>query len=80
MKRYNCILTGYQLIRKLTEEEIKNMPILLRGAAMRFLLTRLHDQLYLPKEALVKPKDPMEYYDIMSMHQKMKNFNHEYGK
>ena len=40
---------------------------------MRFLLTRLHDQLYLQKDALVKPKDPMDYYYILNTHQLVQN-------
>ena len=52
---------------------------MLRGAAMRFLLTRLHDKLYHPKEALVQPKDPMEYFYILNIHQSMQNTGQEYG-
>jgi homoserine kinase type II len=38
------------------------LPILCRGAALRFMLTRLVDWLNVPPGALVKPKDPLEYY------------------
>ena len=68
MKKYNAILDGYQQIRKLTAKEINSIPLLLRGAAVRFLLTRLHDQLYHPKESYVTPKDPMEYLAILKFH------------
>ena len=37
------------------------LPLLARGAAMRFLLTRLVDFLNVPPGALVRPKDPLEY-------------------
>ena len=73
IKKYNSMLKGYRQFRELSEKEIENMPILLRGAAMRFLLTRLHDQLYLQKDALVKPKDPMDYYYILNTHQLVQN-------
>ena len=41
----------------------------MRGAAIRFLLTRLHDELFQPKNAFVKPKDPIEYLNILKFHQ-----------
>ena len=53
---------------KLSKLEIKAMPILLRGAAMRFLLTRLNDILYNKKNALVKMKNPLEYHSILIFH------------
>ena len=40
-----------------------------RGAALRFLLTRLVDWLDVPPGALVKPKDPLEYYRKLRFHQ-----------
>jgi homoserine kinase type II len=45
------------------------MPILARGAALRFLLTRLYDWLNHPPGAFVKPKDPMEYIRKLRFHQ-----------
>ena len=68
-KKYESILEGYQSLKKLTSAELNNLPILLRGAAIRILLTRLHDQIYHPKEAYVKPKNPMEYFTILKFHQ-----------
>ena len=43
--------------------------MLCRGAALRFLLTRLIDWLEVPAGALVKPKDPLEYYRKLRFHQ-----------
>ena len=63
------MLEGYQSLQKLSSLELDNLPILLRGAAMRILLTRLHDQLYHPKEAYVTKKDPMKYFAILKFHQ-----------
>ena len=37
------------------------MPMLARGAALRFLLTRAYDWLHTPKDALVSRKNPMDY-------------------
>ena len=45
------------------------LPVLARGAAMRFLLTRLVDWLAVPDGALVKPKDPLEYHRKLRFHQ-----------
>jgi homoserine kinase type II len=45
------------------------MPILARGSALRFLLTRLYDWLNHPEGAFVKPKDPMEYHQKLRFHQ-----------
>ncbi len=62
------LLTGYRLARPLTHEEIAALPILARGAAMRFLLTRLYDWMTVPKGALVVPKDPAEYLRKLRFH------------
>ena len=45
------------------------MPLLARGAALRFLLTRLVDWLNVPPGALVRPKDPIEYLRKLRFHQ-----------
>lgn len=63
-----ALLTAYSSLRPLTQEEIAALPILARGAALRFLLTRLHDWLTVPPGALVVPKDPMEYYQKLRFH------------
>ena len=62
------LLTGYQLSRPLQHVEIAALPMLARGAAMRFLLTRLYDWLTVPKGALVVRKDPMEYVRKLRFH------------
>ena len=49
--------------------KIHSLPLLARGAAMRFLLTRLVDWLDVPPGALVKPKDPLEYFRKLRFHQ-----------
>ena len=67
--KYASILKGYEKERHLTNEEKNNLNILLRGAAMRFLLTRLFDQLNHQVEAYVQPKNPLEYLSILKFHQ-----------
>ena len=53
----------------LTNKEKGSLSYLLRGAAIRILLTRLHDQLFHPEGAFVKPKNPQEYIKILQFHQ-----------
>ena len=55
------MVAGYGQGRTLSEAEFAALPILARGAAMRFLLTRLKDWVNTPAGALVKRKDPLEY-------------------
>lgn len=62
------MIAGYQSVRKLSPEEIAALPVLARGSALRFLLTRLYDWLNQPEGALVKPKDPMEYLAKLRFH------------
>lgn len=59
--RARAMMEGYESVRPLQAEEKDALPILLRGAALRFLLTRLYDLINHPAGALVKPKDPLEY-------------------
>jgi homoserine kinase type II len=56
-----ALLSAYGRERKLSDAEESALPLLARGAALRFLLTRLVDFLNVPAGALVKPKDPLEY-------------------
>src|SRR3982751_4257310 len=53
----------------LSEAEQQALPLLARGSALRFLLTRLVDFLNVPPGALVKPKDPLEYVRKLRFHQ-----------
>jgi homoserine kinase type II len=56
-----AFLGAYGRERQLSDAERDALPVLARGAALRFLLTRLVDFLNVPEGALVKPKDPLEY-------------------
>ena len=58
-------------MRRLEPAEREALPILARGAALRFLLTRLYDWLTVPAGALVTPKDPREYLRKLRFHQKV---------
>ena len=73
-----ALLNAYGRERKLSEAERDALPLLARGAAMRFLLTRLVDFLNVPKGALVKPKDPIEYVRKLRFHQSVSGVR-DYG-
>jgi homoserine kinase type II len=64
-----AMIGGYQRLRPLAAEEIEALPILARGAALRFMLTRLVDWLDVPPGAKVVPKNPLEYLVKLRFHQ-----------
>jgi homoserine kinase type II len=66
-----ALLASYAKTRPLSPAEWEKLPLLARGAAMRFLLTRLVDWLDVPPGALVRPKDPLEYLRKLRFHQKV---------
>jgi homoserine kinase type II len=73
-----AMLAGYQSMRRLDADEVEALPILCRGSAMRFMLTRLVDWLNVPPGALVKPKDPLEYDRKLNFHRHVRHAR-EYG-
>jgi homoserine kinase type II len=56
-----ALLSAYDAVRPLSAAERAALPVLARGAALRFLLTRLFDWTHTPPGALVTRKDPLEY-------------------
>ena len=72
------LLSGYIGSRSLGDLELQTLPILARGAAFRFLLTRLYDWLNHIEGALVRPKDPMEYVQRLRFHRRVRS-PAEYG-
>ncbi|CAN1501623.1 COG2334 Putative homoserine kinase type II (protein kinase fold) [Rhabdaerophilaceae bacterium] len=64
-----AMIAAYRARRPLTGVEVAALPILCRGAALRFLLTRLVDWLNVPPGALVRPLDPVEYWKKLRFHQ-----------
>jgi len=63
------MLSNYRKVRPFTTAELEALPLLARGSALRFLLTRLYDWLNHPAGAFVKPKDPLEYLQKLRFHQ-----------
>jgi homoserine kinase type II len=67
------LLAGYGAVRPIGGNELAALPLLARGGALRFLLTRLYDWLNQPEGALVRPKNPLEYLSRLRFHQGVDN-------
>jgi homoserine kinase type II len=78
-KKIKNLIKGYESIRKFSIKEKRSLNILCRGAAMRYFLTRLYDYTNTPKTALIKIKDPREYYQKLVIHNNLKTYK-EYLK
>jgi len=72
-KNAKRLLEMYDIHRRLTPAEQDALPILCRGAALRFLLTRLYDWLHPVEGAVVRPKDPADYVKRLKFHQSVKD-------
>lgn len=66
-----ALLNAYRQVRPFSNAELESLPLLARGSALRFLLTRLYDLLNHPPGAFVKPKDPLEYLQKLRFHQQV---------
>ena len=73
-KKVKNLIKGYESIRKISIKEKNSLNILCRGAAMRYFLTRLYDYTNTPKTALIKIKDPREYYQKIVIHNNLKTY------
>jgi homoserine kinase type II len=73
-----ALLSAYGRVRQLSKAEEEALPLLARGSALRFLLTRLVDFLNVPKGALVRPKDPLEYVRKLRFQQGVRSIR-DYG-
>ena len=73
-KKVKNLIRGYEGIKKISGIEKKSLNILCRAAAMRYFLTRLYDYTNTPKTALIKIKDPREYYQKLIIHNNLKNY------
>lgn len=71
MTKGRAMISGYEKVRRLSPDEVAALPILAKGSALRFMLTRLVDWLNVPPGALVKPKDPLEYYRKLRFHDRV---------
>jgi homoserine kinase type II len=60
-EKFNQMMSGYNEVKSFSSKELEVLKIALLAASMRFLLTRLHDMFFTPKDSLVKVKNPQEY-------------------
>ena len=73
-KKIKNLIKGYEKIRRITVKEKKSLNILCRGAAIRYFMTRLYDYSNTPKTALIKIKDPREYYQKLVIHNNLRTY------
>ncbi|MCB1446231.1 MAG: homoserine kinase [Rhizobiaceae bacterium] len=73
-----AMIEGYRSVRPLSAAEAEALPLLCRGSALRFLLTRLYDWLMTPPGAMVTKKDPLEYLRKLRFHRNVASAA-EYG-
>lgn len=73
-----AMLSAYTAVRPLSEAEAAALPLLARGSALRFMLTRLYDWINTPAGSLVVKKDPLEYLRKMRFHRQVRSAA-EYG-
>ena len=78
-KKVKNLINGYQSIKKISQKEKNALNTLCRGAAMRYLLTRIFDYFNTPKKALIKIKDPREYFQKLIIHNNLKNYKDYYN-
>lgn len=57
----SALIAGYESVRPLSPAERTALPVLARGACLRFLLTRAEDWLHTQADALVTRKNPMDF-------------------
>jgi homoserine kinase type II len=72
------LIKGYESVRKISRNEKNSLNILCRGASLRYLLTRIYDFFNTPKTALIKIKDPKEYFQKLIIHNHLNNYRDYY--
>jgi len=77
-KKVKHLIDGYESIRLFSEKEKNALNILCRGAALRYLLTRIYDYFNTPKTALIQIKDPNEYLQKLIIHNQLNNYTDYY--
>lgn len=72
-KLSSALLAGYHQAYPIRENERAALPVLARGAALRFLLTRAYDWINTPPEAMVTRKDPLAFLNRLRFYQTNQN-------
>ena len=78
-RKVKNLINGYQNIRKISKKEKDALNVLCRGAALRYLLTRIYDYINTPKTALIKIKDPKEYFQKLIIHNSLNSYKDYYN-
>ena len=77
-KKIKNLIDGYESIRPFSKEEKDALNVLCRGAALRYLLTRIYDYFNTPKTALIQIKDPNEYLQKLIIHSNLNSYKDYY--
>ena len=78
-KKIKNLIDGYESVKNLSKKEKSSLNVLCRGAALRYLLTRIYDYFNTPKTALIKIKDPNEYLEKLIIHNNLNNYKDYYS-
>jgi len=78
-KKIKNLINGYESEKILSKKEKDSLNILCRGAALRYLLTRIYDYFNTPKTALIRIKDPKEYLQKLIIHNNLNNYKDYYN-
>jgi len=78
IKKIKYLIDGYETIRAISKKEKDSLNILCRGAALRYLLTRIYDYFNTPKTALIKIKEPNEYFQKLIIHNNLNTYKDYY--
>jgi len=73
------LINGYESVKKISQKEKNALNILCRGAALRYLLTRIYDYFNTPKTALIKIKNPKEYFQKLIIHNNLNHYQDYYN-
>ncbi|MDC1159920.1 phosphotransferase, partial [Candidatus Pelagibacter sp.] len=77
-KKIKYLIDGYETIRTISKKEKDSLNILCRGAALRYLLTRIYDYFNTPKTALIQIKEPNEYFQKLIIHNNLNSYEDYY--
>jgi homoserine kinase type II len=77
-KKIKRLINGYESIRPFSKKEKNALNVLCRGAALRYLLTRIYDYFNTPKTALIEIKDPNEYLQKLIIHNQLNSYTDYY--
>ena len=78
-QKVKSLIKGYQSVKKISLKEKDSLNILCRGAALRYLLTRIYDYFNTPKTALINIKDPKEYFQKLIIHNNLNSYKDYYN-